>query len=662
MPHYLVPYWDYALIFTWLLVINVAMLGYNVTYFIISAAVSAALVAMVIFRTTNRNKIYQEERQGYLEFSKYLNTGALDRLGTSLVALSHEGTIIWYNQAFTKVINDEPDLKESPSITTYWKEFSVDDYWGRNGELDYQLNGYHYQVRYETSGDFMIFYADDVTELKKVIADREAKKTVLCSISIDNYEEVMKGISDSEKSQIVYEVERRLEEWIGKLDGTLIKTGSDSYTAIFANVQLPNAKQDKFAVLDKVVEVVNTKKIPVTLSMGVAVSSVYTIKELMNKAEELLELSEARGGAQVSLSVEGKIEFFGGKAQAMEKNTRVKVRVMSQSIVQHIKKANTVFIMGHANEDFDAIGAAVGMSRLVREEGKPCYIVLSDISTSSDKYVSLLMKDEKFREILLHRQDVHDHSLQNALLIVVDTHIQNTFAMPELADMIENVIVIDHHRRGEDYFKNTLLTYQEPSQSSTSEIVTELLQYYPKDIILDHLEATGLYAGILLDTKNFLVQTGARTFDASSYLRRSGLDPILVRELFRTDYNTELLKARIKATAKLYDETGLLTGFLEEITPHNQVIASQVADEMLRTDKVRASIVVYQLKEGVVGVSSRAAAGVNVQLIMEHFGGGGHQGAAATQIKGRHLIEVYDEIRTYANNFIRENAAAAVGG
>ena len=284
---------------------------------------------------------------------------------------------------------------------------------------------------------------------------------------------------------------------------------------------------------------------------------------------------------------------------------------------------------------------------------KPVHIVISDTNASIDKLMEILRDKEPFVNMLVSHNDLVNITAESPLLIVVDTHIPHMVAAPDLLERIDDVIVIDHHRRSENYIRNTQLSYLEPSASSTSEMVTEMIQYYPVDIILSHLEATSLYAGILVDTKNFVVQTGARTFDASSYLRRSGLDTVLIRQLFKTDYATDIAKAKTKASSQMFPN-GLVVAFSPDCLPNIQVIAAQTADSLLRIDKVRASIVVFQLKPDIVGISARSTGDVNVQLIMEKFGGGGHQNVAGAQIKNKPLDDVYQAVIDISNKFIEE--------
>ena len=338
----------------------------------------------------------------------------------------------------------------------------------------------------------------------------------------------------------------------------------------------------------------------------------------------------------------------------MEKYTRVKARIISNSIHEIIQESDEVFIMGHQNEDFDALGAALGVSRMARQLKKPVHIILSDFNTGISKFTDGLKAKEGYSELFLPASRLLNITAERPVLFVVDTHIPHLTASPDLLDRIKDIVVIDHHRRSSNFIKNARLTYSEPATSSTSELVTELLYYFSEDMNLPRLEATALYAGILVDTKNFAVQTGVRTFDAAAYLRRCGADPIVVRQMFRSDFETEQAKAKAKARAQMLPNGLIITKCADEL-PNIQVIAAQVADSLLRIEGANASMVVFQLSPDTVGVSARSTGAINVQLIMEQFGGGGHQNVAGAQITGTALEDVYNDVINATQLFIEEN-------
>ena len=411
---------------------------------------------------------------------------------------------------------------------------------------------------------------------------------------------------------------------------------------------------ERFDVLDKARQLQSTNRLPVTLSMGVAVADNQSMAEMGSQAQACLDLALGRGGDQVAVLIDGKTQFFGGRAKAVEKHTRVKARVVAHAVREIMEGADEVYVMGHHNEDFDCFGAAMGVAKMARVLEKPVHIVLSDMNEGIDKFTDLLQGKEEYEDIFVRAEDLTTMTALNPVLIVVDTHIPHLVADPTLLERIPQVVVIDHHRRSEHFIKNPLLVYIEPASSSTSELVTELLAYFSDDLMLSRLDATALYSGIVVDTKNFAVQTGVRTFDAAAYLRRSGADPVMVRHLFRSDYDTTVALAKTKARSELYGG-GLIVSYIPETIPNVQVIAAQAADSLLRIENVRMSIVIFQLPNKVVGLSARSTGDMNVQVIMEAFGGGGHQNVAGAQVENGDLQAIKAKAIEISKKYIEEN-------
>jgi c-di-AMP phosphodiesterase-like protein len=391
------------------------------------------------------------------------------------------------------------------------------------------------------------------------------------------------------------------------------------------------------------------------LSFGVVAVEQQTVHDAARQALKTLELALARGGDQAAVSIEGKTQFFGGKSPAVEKYTRVKVRVVAHSLREQIEGSDEVFIMGHKNEDFDALGAAMGVAQMVRFSKKPVHILLSDLNEGIDKFTERMADKPEYTSLFIH-EDALETMMPGpkALLIIVDTHIPKMVASSRLLAAVSRKIIIDHHRRSEVMIENPQLSYIEPSSSSTSEMVSELTIYYADDLKLTRFDATALYAGIVVDTKHFGVQTGVRTLEAAAYLRKAGADPVMIRQLFREDYETNLTMAKAVAASTMYDG-GLIVATCREPQPNIQAIAAQIADGLLLIEKVRMSIVVFQLTPDIVGISARAVGELNVQVIMEEFGGGGHQNVAGAQIKNGNLDEIEAKAVEVARKYIEEN-------
>ena len=343
-------------------------------------------------------------------------------------------------------------------------------------------------------------------------------------------------------------------------------------------------------------------------------------------------------------------------ASRIEKHNRVRARVMSNSIREHMEAADEIFVMGHNREDFDAFGAAVGVAAMAMHINKPVHVILSNAVDSIDKILDQFKKDKSgtYNNILVNVDDVNIQNSINPLLIVVDTHVPYLVAAPQILERIKNVIVIDHHRKSDNVIKNPIVFYHEPSSSSASELVTELLMYFDEKVKIGRLAATALYSGIVVDTKSFVVQTGVRTFDAASYLRRNGADPVIVRELFMSDYETAVALAKTKAQSEYY-EGGLLVATIPTNRQNIQAIAGQAADALLTIENVRMSIVLFQMKDDTVGISARSTSNLNVQVIMEQFGGGGHQTVAGAQVKNTNIVDLENQVTAVARKYIADS-------
>ena len=522
----------------------------------------------------------------------------------------------------------------------------------------------HFLVKYrhlQANADYsrmVVLFARETTPYEDLKLEYERSRTALLYVQIDNYDEVTQGLTEAEKTSLMLSVSELLEKWVESLAGFTRRVSDDLFLVLLEQRALEIAIEQKFIVLDKVRQLVNKNQLPVTLSIGASVaekSSVeQTMSELDTKAQAGLNLALARGGDQAAVNVKDKMQFFGGRAKAVERNTRVKARVMSHSIRDTMKAADEIFIMGHTREDYDAFGAAVGVALMARSLDKPVHIVLSNWLDSVEKIVDLLEKDDAYKDLFVSANEVSISSSLEPMLVVVDTFIPNLVAAPALLDKIKKIVVIDHHRRSENTIKNPAISYLEPGSSSTCEMVTELLMYFDEKIRIGKLAATALYSGIVVDTKKLSVQAGARTFEAAAYLRRSGADPVVVNYLFKSDYETTVSLAKTKAQSEYY-EGGLVVSYIENLIPNVQAIAGQAADGLLRVEGVRMTIILFQMKNDMIGISARSSGDLNVQVIMEKFGGGGHQNVAGAQVKNVPLLELKKSVVDAARKYIAEN-------
>ena len=508
----------------------------------------------------------------------------------------------------------------------------------------------------------LVLFALEITLYEDLKAEYQNSRTALIYVEVDNYDEVMQGLNETERTSLMLSVSEILEAWVASLSGFMRRVADDLFIVILERRSLEEAIEEKFTVLDKVRQLVNKKQIQVTLSMGAAVaekhSSEQTISELDEKAQAGLDLALGRGGDQAAVRIDDHTRFFGGRAKAVERNTRVKARVMAKSIRDTMETSDKIFIMGHTREDYDAFGAAVGVALMAKNLGKPVNIVLSDWRDSIEKIFARFKKDEDYSDLFIRENDISMSGVLDPLLVIVDTFIPHLVAAPSLLERVKKVIVIDHHRRSENTIKNPELTYLEPGSSSTCEMVTELLNYFDEKLRIGKLAATALYSGMVVDTKNFTVQTGSRTFEAAAYLRRSGADPVAVNHLFKDDYETTVALAQTKAQSEYY-EGGLVVSSIDKIIPNVQAIAGQAADSLLRVEGVRMTVILFQMKNDTVGISARSVGDLNVQVIMEKFKGGGHQNVAGAQVKNVPIDELKKSVVETARAYIDESDKTA---
>lgn len=625
-------------------------------------AVLGAILLYALFlygreRHTERQKAlshYIESMTHHIDEASFF---ALQNLPLAIVMVDKTGLIHWHNSVF---VDWTGEVVPEQTILDVWSDLDLDEIWARNGLVCVASSGRHFQIIHkplEKAGDgdseLLILYVTDVTPSEMVRAECRASMPVIFFIQIDNYDDVLKGLTDAQRTNILAEVNRQLVEMVSSLDGFAKQFTDDTYVAVINRCALERLLETKFDILDTVRAIHGGNKIPVTLSIGVAADE-PTIAAMAQRAQAGLDLALGRGGDQAAVYVEGKMQFYGGKAKAVEKNTRVKARIVAQAVRELIEDSDLVLVMGHSHEDFDSLGAALGVSKLARHNNRRTHIVVSQPGVSVNKLQELIPDYVGYENIFITPAQAAHILTPATLLFIVDTHRPELVAAPELLAKADRTVVVDHHRRSEEFIANPLLVYLEPSASSTSELVTELLQYYDDNIDLTRLEASALYAGIIVDTKNFAVQTGVRTFEAASYLRRSGADPTLVRQLFKVDFTTLRARAEIINNSEMHPG-GVIISACPRDAKQAQILAAQVADMLLTIEGVRVSFVLFPLEEGGIGISARSQGDINVQVIMEKLGGGGHQTVAGAQLKGVVFDDAKAKVLELTNNYIQES-------
>ena len=619
----------------------------------------AILAAFAWERCRDRERRFDRYCMGIIRNVNNVMNYAIDRLPQAILVISKDGHLEWCNNQLGAALGGTKP-EQGTAVVDFWPKFNSEAVWGMEGEYRLSHEGRSYRIYHRMlptppqMDPLMALYVEDETEFANLQKRFHGSRTALLYIQLDNYDEIMQGQTEAEKSMLLLAVRERLDAWMNGLGGFMRSISDGEFVALLDRNSLDHAIAEKFDILDQVRKIVNSKGLPVTLSIGLSLASEQSFKELGEEAEAKLDLALGRGGDQVALDISGKTQFFGGKAKAVEKHTRVKARVVAHALRDIMEDADEVYVMGHHNEDYDCFGAAMGIACMARALEKPVHIVLSEMNEGIDRILDVVGKDEAYDGLFVRPGDIAGIASLSALLVVVDAHIPHILADPTLLDRIPKIVVIDHHRRSENFVKNPLLVYIETSSSSASELVTELLMYFGDKIRPTRLDATALYSGVVVDTKNFSVGAGVRTFDAAAYLRRTGADPVLVRALFQSDYETTVALARAKANAE-YFPGGLIVGSIPERLANGQIIAAQAADGMLRVDGVRMSIYVFQLPGDAVGISARSTGEMNVQVIMEEFGGGGHANVAGAQVRGMPLAVVRGNVVERARAYIEES-------
>ena len=602
---------------------------------------------------------YKQERilLNYLdELSAGVEAGtiyAVKNLPLGISLMDEKRQFVWANGVFRSWL--KADIEEDNLFKDVFSGVRISKIWGKTGWFDYSLDEEYYRVFYkfippskENGAVFMAFYLVDRTAMQQQIQACKEAMPVFGLIRVDNVAEATQNMTDVEKSNILSEVDEViLSEFISR-DAFIKRYSSTEFVICMSRKALKDCMNDNFNILDKVRDIHTVNRIPVTISIGI-VKCEGTFAKQFELAQTALDLALGRGGDQAIVRMDKDVKAFGGRSSTSVSSTRVRVRVVAQALREIIQESDRVFVMGHGHEDYDAIGAAVGVTHLAKASGKPVNIVLSAYEDTSHKMINALDADKEMGPMLMTEKTALNIITDKSVLFIVDTHVPQVVAAPELLRAAKKRVVIDHHRRNASIISPTLLTYMEPSASSASELVSELIQYYGGDRDLTTLEASCLYAGLVVDTKNFSVQTSVRTFDAASFLRRSGADAKLVRALFAVNVETVRIKSEIMAHLKTVDGY-MVFAECPAGTEQAQIIAGQVADYLVTVEGIHASFLFYHVEEGVTSISARSDGTVNVQVVMEALGGGGHLTVSGAQISGNMTIEaatqkIVEEVR-----------------
>lgn len=495
----------------------------------------------------------------------------------------------------------------------------------------------------------VIIYFIDETEKYELKKENENKNTCVGIIMVDNYEEVMQRVDTEQKTQLMAKVENIIYDWVNETNGILVKEDRDTYVYIFEQRNLDKIKESKFAILDYIKDIVRKDKIQLTLSIAIS-NEGETDKEVYKSATAAMDVILGRGGDQAVIRENGKYQFFGGKVEEVEKRTKVKARIVAHALEELMSTCENVIIMGHSNPDIDAVGSALGVYRMATSLGKEAYILANSESASIKTFVSNLPED--YKNVIINRETALARVDAETLLVVVDTHKKSYVEEPELLNKTNKIVVIDHHRRGTDFIDQSILTFQEVYASSAAELVTELIQYTQNEVELTTLEAEALYAGIMMDTKNFTFKTGVRTFEAAAYLRRCGVDIIKVKKWFQSDLESYNKISEIVRKAEVIRDTIAISSY-EVQENDTSLICAKAADELLTIGNITASFVLGTM-ENQICISGRSIGDINVQVILEKLGGGGHITLAGAQLENMTIDEAKQELISKIEEYFSE--------
>ena len=564
--------------------------------------------------------------------------------------VSLQGEIVWYNEMFrATVLNNKQDIFGYALRSLIEEDLS--DLLERSPHRVKCGKGYYevYTLRTEGEQPFCLLYFVDVTKLELIRQESERRRPVVLIMLIDNYEETIGKEADGNRLKLLNDVRNTIQAFADSTTGFIRRTDHDRYLMIVEQQDLEKMFRNRFEVLDQVRAVETENRTPVTLSIGVA-PVIDTLHRAENEARQALEMALGRGGDQVAVKTKTGYEFFGGFSKGVEKQTTVKTRIVASALAELIKSSDNVLVMGHRFADLDSLGSAIGLAKACRCLGKESYIVLDSRRNLADVLVRRLVENKEQNMICLPETAI-DLVMDKTLLIITDTHTVDLIESPDIYRRCKQVVVIDHHRKMVNHIDNAVIFYHEPFASSASEMVTELIQYLGDACRLNRMEAEALLSGIMLDTKNFVMKTGVRTFEAAAYLRRLGADTISVRELFSSTIDSYRRRAQIVSGAELLH--GCAIAVCDSSGDDMRVIAPQAADELLNISGVKASFVLYA-NGGTVNISARSMGAFNVQVIMEKMGGGGHHTMAGAQIKDTDCHQA----RTRLAAIIEEYAAA----
>lgn len=621
----------------------------------------AAILALAVYSRQHTNRCRREIARYLENVTGTVDTATKDTMANSplpmIIFRPESDDIIWTNDRFLQLTGEREhlfDAKLSALIPGFDSRWLMEGKTECPTEVEYGSRrflvfGHLVRTGGRSGGFLATTYWVDVTEFSLIRDQYQATRPVAAVLLLDNYDELMKNLTENQRSALVSEIDARLDEWVAESGGMLRRYQRERYLFVFDEQYLAKFIENKFDILDAIHQVVNPSGINATLSIGVGKDG-ETYRELFQFANLSIDMALSRGGDQAVIRNKFTFEFYGGRSKETEKRTKVKSRVMANALSALVSDSSQVFIMGHRSPDNDCIGAAAGVCALCRKNGVPVHIIKEAAPPPAQELIDRLSPLPEYQDCFLTAQEALLIADSRSLAVVVDTNRPDQVQAAELLESCNRVAVIDHHRRAATYIEGAALNYHEPYASSASEMVTELLQYIVEPNQILRSEAEALLAGIVLDTKNFTMRTGGRTFEAAAFLRRSGADTAEVKKLYQNDLADTVAKYALIQNAQLYRDHIALAVSRQ---PVGRIIAAQAADELLNIMGIDTSFVIAPEGDK-VNLSARSMGDTNVQVILEKLGGGGNAAAAGGQVSGKSVDEVAQELKEAIDQYFEK--------
>ncbi len=641
-------------------ILGVVMLFGNNPYIGI-VQISLAVISFVvdiILKKVSRKRLNKMIEKITMEAGD-TSSNALLSFPLPIILLGQDGEIKWYNQGFKDIFPDkhiaECKISDLFSDFDYSIISSADESKGFICELKacgktFKAIGNSPKVSDDTS--LTLMYFEDITETTEIKKKYIAEKVFECLIFVDNYDELMESTPSAHVPQLQAQIYKEINDWTAENNGMLVKYEKDKYFVIFEYRYLEQFIKGKFDILSKIRSINEENTLPVTLSIGVGLNGA-SLSENDSFAKSAINMAQGRGGDQAVIKDSEQFRFYGGSTKEHEKSTRVKARVVSFALSGLINNADNVVVLTHKNADVDGFGAALGIYRICRIHNKPVNICMDTYDKTVANTISRLENSEEYENLIITASQAASIINQNTLIVVVDTHKTSLLEAPALLKPTKQIVVVDHHRRSADFIENTALIYHEPYASSACEMITEILQYTTDKMSLTKLEAEAIYSGIVVDTKNFTFKTGVRTFEAASFLRKQGVDTVAVKTIFQQDLQSYIKRSDIIRKSVIVREN-IAVSIAPKSDESTHIIAAQAADELLNVKGIIASFIIFSSNDG-VSISGRSLGGINVQLILEKLGGGGHLTIAGAQLPDTTQEEAKEKLLSAIDEYYLES-------